>query len=56
MPDWALTLLYVFTLTGIMLIFVYFTANIWGLIGGLIVGHAIASQLVSRLPGFWDKR
>ncbi len=55
MPDWALSLIYIFTLTGVMLLFVHFTGSIWGLLIGLALGHTLAGQLVSRLPGFWDK-
>ncbi len=53
MPDWIHSLLYIFIMAATMLLVVYFSRDVLGVIVGLIAGHLVASFLVARLPGFW---
>jgi len=53
MPDWIHSLLYIVILVATMLLVVYFSRDVLGVILGIIAGHLIASFLVARLPGFW---
>lgn len=56
MPDWVHSVLYIIVVAAVVLLVFFHLDNIWGLVVGLLVGHFIASFLVSRLPGFWDNR
>ena len=56
MPDWIHSLLYIVILVIVTTLVVYYTDHLLGVIVGIIVGHSVASFLVSRLPGFWGDR
>lgn len=55
MPDWTHSILYLVIMTLALLLSAYYTASIWGLIAGLIIGHLLATAIITRLPGFWGR-
>ncbi|MGM0651855.1 MAG: hypothetical protein ACQES4_03610 [Bacillota bacterium] len=54
MPDWIHSLLYIVILVTVTALFVFYIGHLLGLIVGVIVGHSVASFIVSKLPGFWS--
>jgi len=53
MPDWLHSLLYIAVIASTAYLGSYYAQNIFGLFGGLIVGHFLATAIIKRLPGFW---
>lgn len=56
MPDWIHSIIYLTVLTTSVVAFGLIMENAIGVVIGVFAGHLAGSALVSRLPGFWNRR
>ncbi len=56
MPDWTFPLLYILIVSLVFYTFLNLAGYIWGSLIGLLLGHMVATFILSRLPGFWGDK
>ena len=56
MPDWIHSIIYLIVLTASVVSLGLIMESALGVVIGVFAGHLAGSALVSRLPGFWNRR